>query len=87
MTTNHTPELGIVDIIADGLDATTDGRGFNAEHLAAVRLATAAPDLLAACKAISTWLQGDRRSNDEQKLAIRMLIDAIAKAGADEARP
>ena len=43
--TNETP-LSI--IIADGLDASVDGRGWDAKHQAAQDLANAAPALLAA---------------------------------------
>jgi len=42
----------VTETIADGLDALTDGRGFNAEHMRATLLANAAPDLLAALEFI-----------------------------------
>ena len=42
----------IFQIIADGLDASTDGRGWDSEHEAARTLANAAPDPLAALKAL-----------------------------------
>jgi hypothetical protein len=40
----------VVEIIADGLDAVADGRGFGGEHLEAVKLANASPKLLSALR-------------------------------------
>ena len=39
---------GLFDTLADGLDALTDGRGWNATHERARRLAEAAPEMLEA---------------------------------------
>jgi len=41
-------EKSVVLVIADGIDASTDGRGFTGEHKKACDLANAAPDMLAA---------------------------------------
>lgn len=46
----------ITEQIADGLDASVDDRGFNEDHQRAVRLANAAPDLLAECRREAEWL-------------------------------
>ena len=40
-----------LQIFLDGLDASTDGRGYDAEHERARMLLEAAPDLLKACEA------------------------------------
>ena len=40
----------LVQTIADGLDASTDGRGFDAEHLRAFTLANGAQGLLDAAR-------------------------------------
>lgn len=53
----------IFQIIADGLDASTDGRGWGAEHETARTLANAAPDLLAA---LSDVLKVVRDARDDQ---------------------
>ena len=48
MAQTHTPTL--VEAIADGLEASVDGRGFNADHQRAFMLANAAPAMLEALR-------------------------------------
>ena len=58
-TSTQTP---LTEIIADGLDASVDGRGFDEHHQRAFELANAAPDLFAALERIG-YLHGHRCSN------------------------
>ena len=46
----------ITEIIAAGFDAAGGGEGFGTEHLKAVTLANAAPELLASLKDALRWL-------------------------------
>ena len=66
--TQHTP-ASITQTIADGLDASTDGRGFTAEHMKAMKLANAAPDLLAAYGTLhdmlSDMIEGGRLKRED----------------------
>lgn len=50
-------EDSLVGIIADGLDAFVDGRGWDIRHERAKDLANAAPDLLEALKAAEGIIQ------------------------------
>lgn len=78
----HTPTL--VEIIADGIDASGDGRGFGVEHLKAVNLANAAPDLLAAAEALIEALNfaGNMKSPwHKQRVALRAAIDKARQGG------
>lgn len=52
-------ENTIFDKLADGLDASTDGRGWDAGHERARQLANAAPAMLAALQSIYTDDDGD----------------------------
>jgi hypothetical protein len=47
----------LTTIIADGLDASVDGRGWNAEHQRAANMANAAPELALALKGITAWVK------------------------------
>ena len=73
------PELkdGLLFRILEGLEDRS-GKGFGEEHLAALRLCEAAPDLLAACKAARDgW---DKLDALESPKVLAQLDAAIAKA-------
>lgn len=74
-TPTHTKEPTITEIIADGLDASVDGRGFGIEHLRATRLANAAPAML---KALNNL-----QANPNDPRAHREALDAINLANKD----
>lgn len=71
--TTKTPT--IAEIIADGLDASVDGRGFGIEHLRATRLANSAPAML---KALNNL-----QANPNDPRAHREALDAINLANKD----
>lgn len=48
-------DQSIFEIIADGLEASVDGRGYGPEHHKAVKMANAAPKLLEALKALHAY--------------------------------
>lgn len=71
--------------VADGLDASMDGRGFDCAHAGATRLADAAPKLLAACRLIANCAtNGD--SIEPDFWVINRVREAIAEA-ADAQNP
>ena len=63
----------VTETIADGLDALTDGRGFNADHMRATLLANAAPDLLDALNAL---IVGKLTALEISNMAIRAVNKA-----------
>lgn len=91
---NKTPKtdavLGIAGIIADGLDASTDGRGMNAKHVAAIRLANAAPRLKEALELVLAQLKGrldGMTGTEEEEAAIRAADDVLTGLDSEQARP
>lgn len=76
----------IFDILADGLDASVDGRGWDARHEAARILANAALDMLEALKRCAEELPRHRRRkfSFDLELAISTVAAAIAKAEGSE---
>jgi len=79
----------ICSIIADGLDAFTDGRGFSGKHKRAVDMANAAPDLLAALELCvryladlngSSWINGDDPGSVDMRQRAKCLQDLAFKA-------
>jgi hypothetical protein len=82
-----TQATDIFATIADGLDASTDGRGWGAEHEAARRLANAAPDMLAALRKAEkelTGFQGMTGTPDPMLAEIRAAIAAATGAPISE---
>ena len=79
-----TMDKTLTSIILEGLEeAGPEGRGFGAEHLAAVRLANAAPDLLEAAKRLlagEVKLTGESAGDVENWNAYRQIEAAVAKA-------
>ena len=75
----QTKQKTIFELIADGLDASVDGRGYDLKHHRAVVLANAAPELLEACKAL---LADNERAYpaDLGNVAAAMARAAITKA-------
>jgi len=74
-------EKRITEIIADGLDAAVDGRGWGIEHTEASRVADAAPELLAALEQILACV--DRPGGSIRTITPEAIIAsraAIAKA-------
>lgn len=51
----------VVAVIADGLDASTDGRGWNIDHQRAADLANAAPEMLALLKFMAEYFEKGNR--------------------------
>lgn len=77
----------IFDILADGLDASTDGRGWSAEHERARILANSAPTMLTAIKALLAQNCGDPEDLLEGDDPARALYAALRQAVANaEAR-
>jgi len=82
---NHTPAAKLLDTFCDGLDATTDGRGWNAEHDAArkeiVRRCNAHEALVKAATDLLAYLPA---SHDGFQVKLEdALIEALQFAGAD----
>lgn len=71
----------IFQVLADGLDASVDGRGWTAEHEAAKNLANAAPELLEALKLAEATLERLAPAGFKATQGTRDVISAaIAKA-------
>lgn len=68
----------LTTIIADGLDASVNGRGWGKEHQSAMNLANAAPELLAALNAMLAY--GDSEFPENKRVAVDMAFSAIRKA-------
>lgn len=72
----------LTEIIADGLDASMDGRGYDKRHHAAFELANAAPDM---AKALKRIVNSDMamREEDEGRVSVELNLAraALAKAG------
>lgn len=79
----------VVEIIADGLDAVADGRGFGGEHLEAVRLANGAPALrdalIGLCRQ-EDW-EGEEIRPDSPVGKARAALEAVKTGKRAEAVP
>ena len=69
----------LVEIIADGLDASVDGRGYNVEHHRAVTLANAAPALLEALREAWEIAADHRRPMFDQLVKWEILLTGLSR--------
>lgn len=69
----------ITEVIADGLDASTDGRGWSARHERARKLADASPELLRIAKAYHNFLR-TQASSDVAVATFQHIGETISKA-------
>jgi hypothetical protein len=71
----------LVTVIADGLDAACDGRGWDASHQAAANLANAAPAMLAALQRVAAWIDAGCDPSRKSIEAVRAAIAAATGEG------
>lgn len=79
----------IVSRIADGLDALTDGRGFDAGHQEAFNMANASPYLFEALEECLAWAEGQgwhQPGVKKAQAAIDMAKDGPADRAAQDPR-
>jgi hypothetical protein len=76
--TNNT----IFETLADGLEASVEGRGWNAKHQRAMNIANAGPALLAAL--INLFERDLIRGDNDHIDGIDEMLEAIASARGDE---
>ncbi len=78
-TTKRKKPLTPLEMFIDGLEAGTDGRGYGEEHEKARLLLEAAPDLLAALKALYSAAPCAKPANAELWEALQLTRAAIRK--------
>lgn len=83
--------MTITEQMADGLDASIDGRGLTAEHVRAIHLANAAPDFLDTWQPIAALPDfrphSDTGNRINLKAAVAWAKAAIAKATSQNGTP
>jgi hypothetical protein len=96
MTDELKPDLeSTFGILADGLDALVDGRGWGKEHETARRLADAAPAMLAALESLfeecamihKHWGEADNTQAANAAIDQALTAITLAKKGDWEGRP
>ena len=70
----------VLDIVADALEAVADGRGMNAKHIAAIRLAEAGPAMLAVLRLVEDEYCIPEMTRDK----IKAVIAGAARAPTDQ---